>query len=312
MNYSEYVNSHNAHNFHDFAKTALDLAMLLDHEFLQIDPEKMDAYALKNKVALRKRVFDVFCYMCHQAPVTVPPLEAVFYDLKQIKKPKSEDLEKATELSSRITKKIQKKKKTNEAKQLFALMEVVTMFPHLTSNQYGMSLESSDVSIVVNDLLVKLGFEPIRMNYGEIKFKSKMTEQAAPKGTKVLIVDDSLEEIVNTILAGLAGWYNVEIELMLVQPVDYYADAETKEKWLKDMAQRIVDTKANFVLMDQGLGKLNGSDIVRTIFADNPNPDMVFVPNTGGEPNELIEAGSVRGNFEKGRSRRTLHAAFRG
>jgi hypothetical protein len=63
--------------------------------------------------------------------------------------------------------------------------------------------------------------------------------------------------------------------------------------------------------MDQGLGPIKGSDLIRRIREMmTEDDDIVFVGNTGGGPEELNEASAI-GNCDKGRSLDPIIRAFR-
>ena len=120
----------------------------------------------------------------------------------------------------------------------------------------------------------------------------------------VLIVDDYINEIMSTFRA-IAGWPEMTIDAQWVQ-TDYDTDQATI---LTGEAQKVVAAKPDIVLMDQGIGRINGPDLIGAIRKEDPETKIVFVGNTGGEPEKLNAAGAI-GNLEKGRNTHPLTVAI--
>jgi len=153
---------------------------------------------------------------------------------------------------------------------------------------------------IISSNLVALGLEPIRPDYSKISFKLPLDVAVPVKMIEVLIFDDSIRDIVKT-LRGLAGWPNVKFSFHQYQPEEskYSRSIEEKVAEQNKAASVIAASGAQIVLMDQGLGAIDGSDVVRNVIATYTK-HPIFVPNTGGEPDELQNAGAMNDNCDKG------------
>jgi len=272
-------------------KVAEDIATLLDHPILEAN--EID----DRKAEMREAVFHDFCAICVQADIPVPELEPILYEAHLTKVSANETeahREKIDILSAHI--RSQLLDDSSEKNMIMSCVTILTAFPSLNS-RFG-NITSKQLEAFINSLLVKLGKKPIRPNYNDRKVQMA-TEQVGPgKPTKILIFDDSKDEIVRTARA-FVGWKNIETEFLHYDTARSYSElsGEPLNVELKKTADVILSTKSKIVLMDQGLMKINGSDLTRVLLSMPDAP--IVVANTGGSDDKLRQAGAFA-NCDKG------------
>lgn len=303
MKYVAYARKHEA-RFKGVGlfKLALDLAEMLDDQALTIDLSKGDSYSWTNLAEMREPIFEDFCTICCHAGAPVPLLEQGLYKVHLPTKEDDEDKEskKALEEARKIKQSVEKQLNGNcasEATVCRAMALTLQIFPKCGGYS---GIEKKQLIAVINDSLISLGLEPIRPNYKDREVKSSTSFQGPQKKTKVLVFDDQLDEIIKTKRA-LAGWSNLEVEYLIYKrPRGAHSlSEEEKEAELERAAKEILKLKPQIVLMDQGLGTIDGHEVILKIkeLAEAP---PVFVGNTGGSGEELDEVGAI-GNCDKGR-----------
>src|SRR3989338_3667436 len=283
-------------------KVAKDIAMLLDHPIL--DANEIDA----GKAEMREAIFHDFCAICVQTDVPVPELEPILYEahLPKVSTNEAEaHQEKIDILSAHIQSQLLDD--GNEKNMIISCVTILAAFPSLNS-RFG-NVTSKQLEAFINNLLVKLGKKPIRPNYNDRKVQMA-TEQVRPrKPTKILIFDDSENEIVRTAQA-LVGWKNIEMGFLHYNTARPYSElsGEPLNVELKKMADIILSTKPKIVLMDQGLMKIKGSDLTRVLLSMPDAP--IIVANTGGSDDKLRKAGALA-NCDKGSNLQGVKEAIR-
>jgi hypothetical protein len=305
MNYSEFV-AKNAKTFSQtgLLKTAEDLAAILDNELfaLKKGTDNFEKYFARD----REEVFDKFCFVCVKAAVPVPPLEPELYlvllpDQERLEKEKVEEGKKIFhEVFSKL-----RGRHGKQAESCRALAKTLLLF---SGERYG-EPERDRLIGFMNYNLVELGLDPIRPDYSEMKYQIPTSVPAPEKPTTVLIFDDSDKELMNT-GRSLAGWPNINFVFCRFKKRGFDFKGEEKEAAIREATEIIMGLTPDIVLMDQGLGPINGSDVVRKVIELFPEKHPVFVPNTGGEPNELRNAGALYTNCDKGRHWDAIKEAF--
>ncbi len=304
MEYVAYVRKHEA-KFKRVSlfKLALDLAEMLDDQALTIDLNKGDSYSRTALAEMRELIFDDFCTICCHAGAPIPLLEQelckAHLPAKEDDEDEDKESKKAFEEAREIKQRVEKQLKgncANEAIVCRAMALTLQIFPKCGGYS---GIRKKQLIAVINDSLISLGLEPIRPDYKDRKVKSSTSFQGPQKKTKVLIFDDSFDEIIKTKRA-LAGWSNLKVEhLIYKRPWGARSlPEEEKEAELERAAKEILELKPQIVLMDQGLGPINGHEVILKVKKLTEIPP-VFVGNTGGSPDELNEAGAI-GNCDKG------------
>ena len=295
MKYLEMVKNHVADTA---SKLMLDLASLLDNALFQLDGVK-DDWKRTEMAALREEVFHDFCALCVQNGIPVPAVEETLIAAQAPsadEKTREAHLVRVKTFVEPVLVKIGRKRSA-KAKQLRALTECLSNLPSLSG--YSGQVSAKQLECVINQMLIELGQEPVRPDYHSRKVGSVNGQPRAEK--KVIIVDDDRKEMLKTARA-LAGWDGLEISFYLYESSgDHWnMTPEKRQAELSKAAQAVVETKSNVVLMDQGLGPIEGDDLVHTIHEICPNGTPVFVANTGGSDDKLRSAGALE-NCEKGR-----------
>lgn len=289
-------------------KLAADLASLLDNEHLQAG---VDCYGL---LQLRTETFNRFCALFVHAGLQPPPMEEALWRVS-LPKPDDSDSAKAAKTHALQIKQSGLSrlsgKKGPAASRAQALLAVLEMFPSM--DEFGNHISQANLLAALNRLLVdELKLPPLRPDYSAMPCPKPCGINPPKTPVKVLIVDDSRVELFKSALA-MAGIERLEIGLYRYLGKDSWKklSGDEKENCLQRTATALLALNPELVLMDQGLGDIDGSDLVQFMFQrKRPDERLFFVANTGGEPEPLISAGCW-GNFNKGQDLRPLAELFR-
>ena len=288
--------------FGPLLKTALDHAVLLDGECLRIrsggDAEERGAGAAK----VRQDLFEEFCAIFARAGLPVPGLERETI-LAQL--PAKSD-EKLVAEASRVTAFVDGLglglAGSGVCSDIGSLAQVVRLLPDLLQ-PFGSVRES--ILALLNSKLLEAGLPLLRPDHATLKFGDASGRPAPDRTLSVLIVDDEAKQIVRTFRA-IAGWPGLAIGAIM--PCCGWNDDAAKA--LAATAADVIACRPDIVVMDQGIGGIRGSDLIRKIGELMPDGlRVVFVGNTGGSPQELEEAGAI-GNMDKGENIRPFLIAL--
>lgn len=289
----------------EWLKVISDLAILLDHEHFQIKES-----ASSHDVRPRLNVFNDFCAICVRCDVELPELEKGFFMAHIREKTDKEKIARAASIRKSVKARL-KGQRGKDARTTRALAEVLCAFSH--RGPYG-GADEPDMIAMINFLLAESGLDPIRPDYGDRKVESSKDEKAPDKELSILIIDDDSKEIVKTAHA-LTGWPSVTVSFLLqkCQKEGWNTlTGEEKENEFKVLAEKVFGLRPDVILMDQGLSRIEGSDLIpaiRSFFEGKEKKAPNFVANTGGSGRELIEAGAYE-NFEKGMKPKGLRQAL--
>jgi len=299
-----------AHEFGEYKQAAIDIASMLSLSELVVVGEKYDA---QKTAEMRKKVFDAFCAICVRAGVELPTLEPCLYVPFAAEGGTTAGAEASASRSriADIKQFVQGQIGSSEGEDAHAMRTIVDffeVFPGSFDEDKSYSGVSTRALIaVLNKKLVAAGHQPVRPNYAQMDFKIANTERAPEKTVKVLVVDDRIEEIINTRLR-LAGWPNVKIDHVLYK--EDYRDRSPKEEKMSKVVEAIWAQPADVLIMDQELSEdVKGSEVLRVISGDERRGKMRFVANTGGLDKDLRAQGAYP-NFEKGRNIEGVRAAI--
>lgn len=310
MKYNAYVKNREARfKKAGLLKLALDLAGILDDQALKIDFSKGDSYSRSNIAEMREEIFDDFCAICCHARTSIPPLEQELYKvhLPTEKDKEDEKSQKAVNEAREAKTHVKEQLEGNHGSKAIicrAMVRTLQLFPECG----GFSgIEKKQILAVINDNLVSLGLKPVRPDYKSRKTDFPFDFQGPKKKTKVLIFDDQLNETVKTKKA-LAGWPNLKVEHLIYKRPDGDTYVE-KEVELKRASKAILALKPQVVLMDEGLGRIEGHEVISEIENLTANAP-IFVGNTGGSSDELRKVGAI-GNCNKGKELDSIEEALR-
>lgn len=308
MKYNAYVKNREARfKKAGLLKLVLDLAGILDDQALKIDFSKGDSYSRSNLAEIREEVFDDFCTICCHARTSIPPLEQELYKvhLPAEKDKEDEKSQKAVNEAREAKAHVKKQLEGNRGSKAIicrAMIRTLQLFPEAGGFR---GIEKKEILAVINDNLVSLGLKPVRPDYKNRKTNFPFDFHGPSKKTKVLVFDDQLDEIIKTKKA-LAGWPNLKVEHLVYKRPKSYTEREAE---LKRAGKEILALKPQIVLMDEGLGMIEGHDVISEIGNLTENPP-IFVGNTGGSSDELREVGAI-GNCEKGKKLDSVVEALR-
>jgi hypothetical protein len=301
MTYAEFVASY-LKPLGSMSKVAVDLALLLDNEHLQVGS------GVYGVLELRIQAFNWLSAAFVKAGLEPPPLEEALWRESLPKRDDSPHYKAHYEATVERAKGIKKQvsgmlrgERGGSATQARALIEVLQIFPDCD----GFSgIDLVKIIAVLNRLLVDdLRLAPYRPDYARIEIPKTPDVWAPSKPVRVLIVDDGPKELFSSAIA-LIGISNVSVELFRYKdegPSYPKPTDEEKRAILEKTAAALLEIEAEIILMDQGLGNIEGSELVRTILMiKSPDREIVFVANTGGDDRDLRSAGCYA-NFEKGR-----------
>jgi len=216
MKYKNYV-ERNKEIFKNagYLKLVTDTATILDHQLFQDDPNA-DNYGRKQIARYRKNIFNNFCAICDKCNVSVPPLEPVFYEPYL---PTEKQDEKHVKTVSNAKKHISSELRGNRsksAKLCRTLSTTLSFFPDCCGYT---NIDAEDMIAVINFHLIQSGCEPIRPDYTKRKINFSNSFEGPIKKVKVLIVDDSKEEMIKTAYS-LAGWPNTSVSYLHYKSLD--------------------------------------------------------------------------------------------
>jgi len=302
MKWADMVEQAGSDKFGSLFKTARDHAALLDGDVLRIEAGDERAGTLART---RQDLFEEFCAICVQAGLEAPELERDTV-VAQIAAKVDEKLgAEADGIAAFVSGQLASaggEVAEAASRDIEALAKVVQMMPEVLQ-QFG-SVRNVLLALL-NSKLMAAGLRPLRPDHATLKFGDASGRAVEPpRPLKVLIVDDTPEEIVRTFRA-VAGRTGLTIDAIQVFG-DFSGD---REEALQAAAQLVVERGPDIVLMDQGMGSIKGSDLVRAVRGLEAGAGVVFVGNTGGSPDELEEAGAI-GNMDKGRNIRPLETAI--
>lgn len=281
------------------SKLMFDLASLLDNVLFQLDGIK-DGYQGTEMAALREEVFHDFCSLCAPAGISVPAMEETLIAVQAPSADEKTRESHAVRVKNFIEPVLGKvgRKNSVKAKMVRALAESFANLPSLSS-QYPGHVSGKQLECVINQMLIELGLEPVRPDYQSRNVKTVNGQPRSEK--KVVIVDDDRKEMLKTARA-LAGWEGLKVSFYHYEPSGdrWSMTPENKQAELSRVAQAVMEMTPDIILMDQGLGPIEGDDLVRKICETCPNSSPVFVANTGGSDDKLRSAGALE-NCDKGR-----------
>lgn len=297
--YTEIVNAHeDALNRAGSLKSALDVARLLDDSIFAIPSQKVYGFPEQ-----RERVFNTLCAILVRAGLQPLPLEEDLVRAFLPASPKREDQEFAKKFVDHIKRVCATR--LGDAAELLPLAKALGAFN--CTSPYG-KLEPKNITCLINSLLLSKGLEPVLPDYAEMRIETAVERAAPTRPVRIVVVDDDICDLLKTALA-LVGWPQVETALYRVQrPVDSIPDTpENKSTMLRNIADQVASLQPDVVLMDQGLCQhFGGHELVPEIA--KLLPQVQFVANTGGTPDQLNAVGA-RGNCSKGQSLRDVEAA---
>lgn len=309
LDYLAFVESH---EFGEHKKIAIDLAKLLN--LADLEP-KGESYEATSTAEVRQKVFDAFCSVCVQAGVEVPDLEPNLYLPFTPKDPSSPELQKKSlqlqEITTAVRTNLEKMTGESRARSeaLLTFLQIfLAKFDPVQS--YG-GVSTREVLATLNKQLVEAGCEPIRPDYTKMDFKGARDEREPQTPVKVVTVDDSLKEAVNSAFA-IVGWPNVTAELLIYQRKSGYGDMKEEERLVAfaKLAEEIFEANPNVVLMDQTLDQgLEGSELIAYLKKDPRAQNIRFVANTGGGDEKMAKEGAYP-NFDKGKNFRGIRQAI--
>lgn len=278
-------------------KLAEDLAILLDANEFAIPSSDKWTYDIKELIKARERVFNKFCAVCIAANAGLPPVETEFFE-SRLHSEYNMELEEEIVLEQIRAKKFIRQqlsgKRSQKAILCRSLQRVMDLFPRPGYERF----DEEKLFAMMNILLVNEGCKPLRPDYSKIRLNTQQT-LAPEKEIKILIVDDCKDVALRTASA-LAGWPKLKIEF-------YFYCRKLQWKMLKDEAKEealsataldVLKRSTDVILMDQGLGDIQGSDLIAKIRDLSETPPL-FVGNTAGSDSELLSAGALT-NCDKG------------
>jgi len=287
-------------------KAAVDLAAILDNEVFIVNP-KLRGHEFSESASIREGVFNAFCKVCVEAGIALPTLEPALYEAFLPEKASEEDQKKAATFVNAI--KFQSLNESEDAIILLAIAEVVALFPKAFASDYS-GINGKTITAKANSLLVGLGLDPIRPDYASLRGKLPLNQAGPAKEVLVLVVDDEAKSIARS-LKNLAGWKNLRFDFCHIKRKDWN-DNTSREDRLKAMVEKILAFNTDIILMDQGIDQdIEGSDLTCEIRKMKGNDSPIIVPNTGGSPEKLQEAGATSVNFEKGDKLEAIVTAIR-
>lgn len=289
------------HDFAEHGKLAQDLAFALDHPVAACTKE------YGSPIKERMAIFDAFCALCEKHGIGLPPLEESIREHGMLERKKEMPTENAAFLA---------KAQGQLASLPPELQEEFTRLTHalevIAAIESYSGVSSENIRALLNDVLVKkAGLEPIRPDYASVTLPQHPESVRIAAQAKLLIVDDTASEMLKSHLAA-SGIAQLEPAWLLHEVAGYgdFKDADEKRAEVERMAAAIREQDPRVVLMDQGLRRINGSDIV-SLMTREQTSKILFVANTGGNADELLRAGCVgSGNYDKGRRPKALYDAL--
>lgn len=285
-----FVNQH-VSQFGNQRKAAQDFATLLDSTAFDVasGPANEERTTLARA---RQSLFEVFCAVCVQAGLPAPELERETIQA-QLPSPSSDPSRQqpVRDMIASVRERLAGQPGGQAADDVAALLRTVELLPGLMDS-FGSS--SDTLMAMLNSRLMDAGLQPLRPNHATMTWSNAASQAAPARPLRVLIVDDSPDEVIRTFRA-IVGWPGLDIEALVVT-VGWNSQRDVA---LQDTARAVIERQPDVVLMDQGIGLIRGSDVILKIRQLEPEAKMVFVGNTGGSPEDLEGAGAI-GNMSKG------------
>src|SRR3989344_1489047 len=280
------------------SKLIVDLVNLLDHPLCQLEGTK-ESYGLAEMATLREEVFHDFCALCLQSGLGVPPpmerillvAQAPDHDEKSIEAHKAR-IKNFIEPAVFKLGQMKTIGTLSQERLTLAFLEVLRNLPGL-SEYSSSSVTAKQIECLINLMLMDQLIDPIRPDYQTREVKA--VNMAGPKRElNVLIVDDDMKALFKTARA-LAGWENLKILFYHFTSEKHIWDIKEEEKSaeLSNAAKAIWEIDPDVILMDQGLGPIDGSDLIPVIDSIAGVYSPIFVANTDGSDEKLRNAGAL-------------------
>ncbi len=275
-------------------KLAQDYAAFLDGPML--NPERFG----EGMARTRLKVFDLFCAIFAKTGLPIPPLERRVVEAMQPQattefEPQMTGLSAKARLLAERVRAALADRTGPEADDCLAIARTVEMIPSII---WSWGSDSTAPVSVINNRLMRLGLDPLRPDFSEMKIGGSSGCSGPDRDLTVLIVDDEPGMIVTTFRA-LAGWPGLTFDALLVEN----DIGGSSQELLAAVTGSILERSPDIVLMDQGMLPISGSRVIQCVRENrvsSEEPPLVFVGNTGGSANELRQAGAI-GNLDKGR-----------
>lgn len=284
-------------------KLALDVSIAMDRLYFPID---LNDWQSDGEVSGREELFHLLSAICYRSGVTIPIYENIFIEawlpkFERCVKPeeKKEKISRAKNLREKISRKV-RGMPGRDARRCRMLSEVLEIFPD-ASDDFSGGIKPRQLCALINDSFLRLGLDPLRPDYSELKIPETIKEAGPLQEQKVLIVDDDKNAIRKTFRA-LMGWPKLELEFF-----HYHEGVGSGE--YPPIAEKILKENPDIILMDQSMRDIEGDILVRKIKQLARRP-LVFIGNTGGGDDKLRRAGCL-GNLDKGGSLSALRSVLR-
>lgn len=149
---------------------------------------------------------------------------------------------------------------------------------------------------VIDGYLAARGWPQSHAQLAHVELKSAAARLAPKEPLTALCVDDNTGEIVRT-LASMAGWKGLALAIhrQTIPPA-----ADTEEMTADRLANEVIATGAEIILMDHGLINTDGAQVIRANKRIDPKGKRVFVANTGGDARRSFAGTGAIGNCQKG------------
>jgi CheY-like chemotaxis protein len=291
-----------------FVKVAQDVAAILDSDVTQMKEVK---HGWEGPLEERLKTFDSLCAIFVRANLDPPPMEEALW---RASLPKSHDEDhytkakaSATKIRNRVYDSL-KSQKCRVSKKARALVETLMLFPECEGYR---GINKANILAMLNHLFVdELGLEPYRPDYSTMNVPEPLHITGPSRSVKLVVVDDSVKEIVSSALA-LVGIPNLQVDFFHYKG-EFWNKLKSEEldDKLKETAKAVLEVKPDIVLMDQGLGNIEGHSLVAAIREEHfDGNEPIFVANTGGDASELLDVGCLA-NFDKGRRPKAILRAI--
>ncbi len=296
MKLQQLVEEQGAAKFGTLLKVALDYARLLEDDFLQID----DNPETRTRTAqMRQVMFEEFCAVFSAAGLPIPALET---DLLLALQPAADDVMVAEARSTAQLLRQRMLQATRRDPDLEVMADALVLMPWLLKD-FG--APRFDLRSMTNIMLYRAGLDPIRPDYSKIRFGNATKESAPKRPLHILIVDNDQADIVRTARA-LMGWPNVKTHTMQQSS----GSELVPDVLLAAAAREIIARSPDIVIMDQGLDRITGSDLIKLVIQkQRSDQHIIFVGNSGGDAEALLCAGALV-NLNKGHNLEPLRLAI--
>ncbi|MEK7556518.1 MAG: hypothetical protein AAB538_00915 [Patescibacteria group bacterium] len=282
------------------AKILDDLTVILENPLTQIDLTG-DMWRARALAVVRERVFNLFCAVAVRLGAPLPPLEeGLWRPFVPADKPSDIMAARQKWVTEQVTSQIY----GGTPQNVFESLALIRVFNLFMGQGKGEGIDERVFIALMNHVLVETGYQAIRPDYSIINVALASGQPRPANTVRVLIVDDSIAEMVKTATA-LVGWPNIQV-LLYKQGGDEYAyklKGDEKTAAIKTVLDTIVESGAHVVLMDEGLQGIEGHEVVAAFNATREPEEALpyFVANTGGSAEELKKAGCFT-NCEKGKN----------